>query len=491
MRIIGIFLVLSSIGLGLISFNQSHSNNCVFSPGSRIGEVDVSGLSKEQAISSLTAYYEVPLRINLNGVEKEIPIEQIGYEFQFVTMVEGLKCDTESKFDQFWNFIWNKTEKNPVQLDLVFNKNEEIIEDFIRREISPDLAKNPISPSRIPLTTRFNPGEAGSELNIAKLTVDIENQINSRDRDPILVETDDIPKPDLSPDILKEQVLEIINNAQFPGVIEIYSKNLTNNETFQILLSGGRELEPGVAFTAASTMKIPILLSTYWRNSEPLSELENNWIEAMIVRSENDPADRLMEQIDPVRGPLLVTNDIQSLGFTNTFIAGYFYLGASLLDFYQTPANQRTDVNINPDVYNQTTPQEIGELLGLIYQCSQGQETGLIQKTNGLLTADECQQIIDILARNEMGALIEAGLPEKTFIAHKHGWSQERDGLVHSFSDVAIVYGPESDFVLTIFLFSNEQLLFDVANPIIARVSQTIFNAYNLDHQVSWPFPEN
>lgn len=488
---IGIFLVLISIGLGFISFNQSLSNKCVFSLGSRIGDVDVSGLSKEQAISSLATFYEAPLRIVINGVEKEVPIERLGYEFQYEKMVEGLNCNQDSKFTQFWNFIWNKTEDKPVQFDLVFNKNEDIYEDFIDREISLMVAKNPVIPSRITGTTRFNPGVVGIEPDLAKLKADIDNQIIGQGGEPILVETIDLPSPDLPLEILEEQVLEIVNIDQFPGVIEIYSKNFTNDETLQILLSGGRKMEPGVAFTAASTMKIPILLSTYWRNAEPLGELEKNWIEAMIVRSENDPADRLMEQIDTVRGPLLVTNDLQSLGFENTFIAGYFYLGAPLLDLYQTPANQRTDVNINPDVYNQTTPQEIGELLEMIYHCSKGQETGLIQETNGLLTMDECQQIIDILARNEMGALIEAGLPEKTIIAHKHGWSQERDGLVHSFSDVAIVYGPQSDFVLTIFLYSDEQLLFDVANPIIARVTQTIFNAYNLDHQISWPFPEN
>ena len=68
---------------------------------------------------------------------------------------------------------------------------------------------------------------------------------------------------------------------------------------------------------------------------------------------------------------------------------------------------------------------------------------------------------------------------------------RNRDGLVHSFSDVGIINGPENDFVLTVFLFSDQQLLFDVANPLIARISQTIFNAYNLNHQISWPFPEN
>jgi hypothetical protein len=85
---------------------------------------------------------------------------------------------------------------------------------------------------------------------------------------------------------------------------------------------------------------------------------------------------------------------------------------------------------------------------------------------------------------------MEAGLPEGLKIAHKHGWSQEKDGLVHSFSDAGIVFGPEEDFVLAIFTYSPNQLLFDIANPFLARISQTIYNGFNPQHQIAWPFTE-
>jgi beta-lactamase class A len=197
-----------------------------------------------------------------------------------------------------------------------------------------------------------------------------------------------------------------------------------------------------------------------------------------------------MEQIDPVRGPLLVTSDLQSLGLENSFIAGYFYLGAPLLNFYETPANQRSDAFISPDVYNQTTPGDIGHLLSMIHECSTESTAQLINQSQGKITQEECNLIIETLAANKMGALMEAGLPEGITIAHKHGWSQEKDGLVHSFSDAGIVFGPEEDFVLAIFTYSPNQLLFDVANLFIARISQTIYNGFNPHNQVAWPFEE-
>jgi hypothetical protein len=78
----------------------------------------------------------------------------------------------------------------------------------------------------------------------------------------------------------------------------------------------------------------------------------------MIEISENAPADDLLESVGGALAPLTLTENLNELGYKNTFLAGYFYNGAPLLKRYQTPANSRTDVNTNPDPYNQTTPAE-------------------------------------------------------------------------------------------------------------------------------------
>ncbi|WP_322807288.1 serine hydrolase, partial [Thermanaerothrix sp.] len=84
-------------------------------------------------------------------------------------------------------------------------------------------------------------------------------------------------------------------------------------------------------------------------------------------------------------------------------------------------------------------------------------------------------------ARNRIAVLIEAGLPEGTQIAHKHGWvTDPRDGLIHTISDAGIVYTPGGNYVLVIFLYHPVQLLFDPANLLIANLSQAVYNFYNL-----------
>ncbi len=490
-RIFGIFLFLLSTGLTIYSFQKAIPDECVFPQGSTVAEVDISGLTKPHAIEYLQSVFEKPVSFDINGILFNFTNDEIGITFNYEHMVSSLNCEGERNFTSFWNYVWNKSSKVTINSEINYSFEEDKFRSLISEKVNPYVIVESTNPVSLDGTTRFIAGTDGITFDAEELINNVKTQIGVVDKQLIQIETQPIPAPLPSTQQIKDKVNAILQEENFNGAIEIYAQRLSDHEEIQIMDWFGEEREPGVAFTAASTMKIPIMVSTYWRQDLPLSDIMNGWLDSMIVLSENDPADRLMEQIDAVRGPLVVTSDVESLGLENTFIAGYFYLGAPLLNLYQTPANLRTDTYTNPDVYNQTTPEDIGHLLEMIYTCSEDETAELIQAAQGQITKEECRVIIDTLAKNQMGALIEAGLPEGITIAHKHGWSQENDGLVHSYSDVALVYGPETDFVLTIFTYNTNQLLFDVANPLIARVSQTIYNGFNPNNQVSWPFAEN
>ena len=489
-RVVGISLIMLSFILILITFFQSTQQQCVYPDGSSIASIDVSGLDAQQSAEKLRQIYEKPILLEAGESFFEFSNADIGFRIHIEEMLSGLDCGNNKALEKFWLYLWSNSVEKPINKELSYSWNEEILRTTIREKIRPRIAIDPAPAHPIQGTTRYVAGKSGIDINQQELEQQIKNEALKIDRNLIKINLVEVPSPNPDLNQIEEQVKQILVDESFQGVVEIYAERLSDHKTIQILNWYGEEKEPGVAFTAASTMKIPILLSTYWRQEIPLSEMMLGWIEYMIIYSENDPADRLMEQIDPIRGPLIVTNDIQSLGLENSFLAGYFYLGAPLLNWYETPANQRNDAFIDPDVYNQTTAEDSGRLLSMIYDCSENEVSELSKISQNKITQDECGLIIDTLAANKMGALLEAGLPEGIKIAHKHGWSQEKDGLVHSFSDVGIVYGPEEDFVLTIFTYSQNQLLFDVANPLIARITQTIYNGFNPNHQISWPFPE-
>jgi beta-lactamase class A len=177
-------------------------------------------------------------------------------------------------------------------------------------------------------------------------------------------------------------------------------------------------INPDIAFTASSTVKIPIMVSYFIKHgTDGLNEQSTALITDMMRKSENPPADRLMESLDALRGPLVVTEDMRKIGLENTFLAGYFYQGAALLRVFDTPSNQRTDVVTEPDLYSQTTPTEIGELLRDIYFCAQTGGGNLVAAFPGQITQQECQVMIQLLKNDRTPWLIPAGVPDGTEVA--------------------------------------------------------------------------
>jgi hypothetical protein len=218
-----------------------------------------------------------------------------------------------------------------------------------------------------------------------------------------------------------------------------------------------------------------------------LNEQASTQILDMMSKSENPPADRLMESLDALRGPLVVTEDMRRLGLENTFLAGFFCSAefpCPLLQRITTPANQRTDVFTDPDDFNQTTPSEIGMLLADIYQCAETGGGALVAAFPDKITSQICQQMISFLTADKIGVLIEAGVPEGTQVAHKHGWITEpSSGFIQNISDAGIIYTPGGNYVLAIYAYHPVQTVWDPVSALFAQMSQAVYNFYNIPTQ--------
>ncbi len=478
LRFLSILFIAAAIILMVPDYRQAQEYECVFSEGTKIGSVSVSGLDISAARNKLETLYESPVIINLGQSEIRLFPDDVGVQIDFNAMLEeaAASCSGLTTWQRFWKILWNQPVEGFKSVALNFNIDEGSLRNYVVTELANRYTISPIEPKAIPETTEYQTGLPGRTIDLEKLINDLRKALISSSSRVVTAQFTEtaVSTPDLA--MIDGKLRELIRLSEFNGVIAISLQSLPGDDSINFAVQNNNDIDPNIAFTAASTMKIPIMVSTFWRENLPLPDIVEGWLNHMIILSENAPADRLMENIDPVRGPLIVTEDMQLLGLENTFIAGYFYLGSPLLKLYQTPANSRNDINLDPDLYNQTTAQESGNLLSDIYTCSRTGNGLLVDKSNGSVSMEECQMMIDILSQNQIGALIEAGLPEGTQIAHKHGWSEEQDGLLHTVSDAAIVFGPENDFVFTIFVYSPNQLLFDKANFLIAKLAQAAFN---------------
>ena len=489
-RLLAIIPGLISIGFfitaGLFArqeLDQFNLIRSVYSPGLVIAGIPVGGLNQDQASQRLIEAYGVPVELHYTTSIIQAPPDQLGFELDLTSMLAQAEIQrTDQPFwDAFWGFLWDRQPPAPQDIPLSAKVDEGAIRSFLTDELAPRYNQPPQQGLPVPASTNFTTGKSGTALDIDPAVPLIENALRSLIDRTVELTSHSVPPTRTPLQNLGILFKQIITTSQFEGVSEIYLQDLKTGEAIHIAYQQGQDLPLDIGFTAASTIKIPIMISTFRRIPEPTPQDVQDNLTNMVEVSENDPADWLMKNVmDQTTGPLDVSADMAALGLKDTFLAGFFYPGAPLLKRFSTPANQRKDIFTDPDPYNQTTPAEMGKLLADIYQCSKGGSGDFSTVFPGQLSQNKCKQMITLLIGNHLPQLITAGLPEGTQIAHKHGWIIDaKDGLLHTLGDAGIVFTPGGDFVLTVYLWDKTQLLFDPANVLVADLARAAYNYFN------------
>jgi hypothetical protein len=485
---VGVFFILCSLIITLVEYNQFTDQPVLFPAGSRIAGIPVDGLEVPAAQARLAEFFALPLVLTIEGSTIHADPAILGFTFDPAAMVAEAASQIEP--GRFWAFLQGQAGlAAPVEVPLTAGVDDEQIRTYLLNEIEPRYTQPSTPTVPIPNTTNFIPGEPGQNLRIDQAVTEIRAALLSPELHQVSLALAEEEQPPASFEMLAAFLRHNMDWIGFNDLLEVYLQSMGSRQSLHYAIRGGDLLTPDIAFTAASTIKIPIMISVLRRTAATTPEAVVTLLERMIAFSENPPADTLMSTyLDEVRGPLIVSEDLAALGMENTFLAGFFYLGAPLLQLYETPANSRNDIFLDPDIYNQTVPSEAGRLLAAIYTCAEDGSGLLTETFPGEITQAECQLMVDVLAGNRIGLLIEAGLPPEARVAHKHGWVQELDGQLRSMSDVAIVFTPGGDYVLNIFLYDSSRLDFDQGNRLFARLSQTVYNFFNLDDQAHWWF---
>jgi beta-lactamase class A len=449
-----------------------------------IAGVPVGQLTRQAAAERLLTVYSQPVELYYNDALIDLSPTSIGFTLDTDSMLAAAEQERTriSFWEAYWNYLWDRP-VSPIDIPLRATYSEDRLRTYLQTEIS-SRYDQPSTPA-IPVvgTTNFQAGSSGSELDIDRAIPLIEASLFSLNQRSVV-----LPIQKTTPSHPTFQNLEVllrqtIDLSGFDGIIGLYVEDMGSGQIINFILDDGNPVStpPDVAFTASSTIKIPIMISIFRRIGEnPDAETTKN-LEDMIAKSINTASDWLMQnKIDRARGPLIVTEDMQTLGLVNTFLGGYFYAGAPLLNVFNTPANQRTDITTEPDPYSQTTPSEIGQLLQDLYQCAKMDGGALIAAFPGEITQAECQSMINYLIQDRIALLIQSGVPDGTNVAHKHGWVTDIYGVIHDMSDAAIVFTPGGDYVFTIYLYHPVQIVFDPVNQLVTDLSRAIYNYYNI-----------
>ncbi len=484
LRIAAALFILAGAAITVIQFTRYIQTRDSLPAGTTWGGIDVGGLNIHAAAEKVKAAYDQPLQLNYLGQPIQVQADQLGFNIDETFAASEQQINAGG----FWNYLWNHPVA-PVTIPIDPVVDEMMLKANLANEIAARYDNIPAEPMPIVGTTRFTFGRAGTQLDFDASSQLIKNQMISHDSRVVDLVVKDLPAS--QPDIKNLEIFlkQKIDQAGFTGIAEISLLDMKGRQGLHFAYRGGESLPVDIAFSAASTIKIPIMVSILKRSPEPIPADIDGLIKRMMILSENPPADQLMDQVlGSDLAPLTVSDDMAQLGLKNTFLAGYFYLGAPLLRAYETPANMRQDVTTLPDIYNQTTVGDMTTLLQAVYQCAKENRGLLLDTFPGEMTQSKCDYLLSIMEKNKIGVLFEAGVPEGTPVAHKHGWTEETDGYLHSLSDVGVIFGKESDFVLVVFLYDTNQLLFTPANELMAQLAQVVYNYFDLNNQIDWAF---
>lgn len=234
------------------------------------------------------------------------------------------------------------------------------------------------------------------------------------------------------------------------------------------------------AFSGTSITKIAILARLYAAlNAPPAPRLAVDIANTMIC-SENVATNRLLDTIgggSDYEGAWAVTAFLRQLGLQKTFLTTpYAIPGATPapppapIPLPTTPADQ---LKASPDPSNQLTVDEMGWLLADIYRCAYRGDGALLEQFPGQYEPRECRQMLHVMSSNTVDALLKAGVPADTRVAHKHGWINDTHG------NAAVFFTPGGDYVITMMLYQPEWLNFTESLPVIAEASRLVYNYFN------------
>ena len=452
-----------------------------------IAGVPVGGLTPAETSQRLLEVYTSPIEVSYNEAIIHVDPGVVGFQVDVETMLAAADLSrTGGPFwDGFWDYLWNR---NPpvTQIPLSAIISEERLREYLQNEIAARYDQPPSPAQPIPGGTSFLPGRPGQSLDLDRAVLLITDALRSpTNRAVALTFTrSSAARPTIENlEILLKQIVTVSN---FDGLIGFYMVDLQTGQEVHFAMDNKQEIavEPDIAFTASSTIKVPIVASYLINRGSDLDADVEEIISRVLGKSDNSATDRVLERIEPNTGPVIVTRDMEAIGLKSTFIGGFFYLGApNQLPGRKTPGNSRADVFTDPDPYSQTTPAEMGALLADIYQCAQNSGGALIAAFPDKVSPDTCQLLIDFMAQDKLGSLIQGGVPDGTLVPHKHGYVPAPDGTVHDISDVGIVYSAGGNFVLAIYTYHPVNNLWDATNPLIVSLAQAVFNYFNITVQ--------
>ena len=337
----------------------------------------------------------------------------------------------------------------------------------------------------------FDPGEPGYTFDATAATALVEDKLDAGVTDPITFEPDLVPPPDITPELLIPPLEQRL--AEFPGVTSLMVKNLDTGETIY-------DANVDYVLSGMSIVKIGIMVEIYRHfGGEVDAQTHQELVDMLGSESCNPCANRLLAILgdgSATAGAQKVTQTMRRLGLDNFYLCAPFRVvelwqdtgqvvwtanGLSLLPL-QASQVPRYDRCVR------ATPREMADLLEMTYECTA--DEGLLRDAYpNIFSPQACEEMIDIMAANDLRNLLGAGVPPEVKLAHKHGYSGYDVPWGDTRAEVGVVYSPGADWLISFYIWQDTPWInFGINQPLYRDVSNMLYNYFN-PQDPHWPRP--
>ncbi len=436
-----------------------------------MGELAVGGMTLTEARGAVAATYLSPVILFHRDEALELRPADVGFEVNLDAMVS--EAESYRTGQEFWQgylihmlgFSWK-----PMAIPLQASHDEERVRQVLQivADLQDERARGPQILSE---NSVFQDGQPGFATDVEASLIEVEEALYRPENRMARLVIQDEASPELTFELLEKVIRGQLQ--QFNGLGIVFVQDLRTGEEITI--------NSDMAISGTSVLKIAIFVEAYRALNAPPNEYVQGLFFDTAALSSNYGANLLLHVVagedNTYRGADILTESMRQLGLLNTFMAVPYDAAAPphRPTTYQTEANSRPDATEDIDPTMQTTAEEIGALLAMIYHCSQG-GGALLAVYPELITPTECQEIIDLMVLNEEGNLIRYGVPEGTPVSHKHGWARG------THADAGIVLSTGGDYILVEYLHRpGAWLEAGESFPILREISRAVYNYFNFD----------
>lgn len=441
----------------------------------RIGGLEVHGATESEAMESLTAGLREPLEVWHGDERLVLRPQEVGFEVDTPALLDAAReADAPGRLVRY--LIEDSLERTPqtVDIPIAYRYDDAALDAWLDKIIAEHdrPAGTPI-PVLEELTLKV--GQPGLATDRAEAKTALLAGLARPGNRSVTLPVKETPP--LPIDVTALGALLQARLDEFPGIGSVWLHYLPTGEEIAI--------NADVAYAGTSTLKIAILEQVYRKLDHAPGIDTTKIISETMMHSGNFTANLMLGIIgddDWDRGVAEMNKAFKTLGMKNTFMATPYDRQMAVPPRILTEANQRVDINTQPDPYMQTTARDIGGALEMLVSCSQGGGT-LIAIYGDKITPEECQQGLDFMSLNEMKEMIVGGLPEGAKAVHKHGYVPDTHG------DVAAIWGPAGPFVLSVFLYRPTWLEWHYSSPTMGDMAKASWNVFQLmaDAQAASP----